>query len=456
MPKLKTKHQFALILIVNLYAFLLLFSLIFFFSFSIILQNQIKKELQHEVADLLDNFLVLKDKEIQFIKNQRGESLRQYLFSEGVSAIFFDKDRNVIRKYGVFELNEDEEKKRYQDFYVILKKAKQKKQIQEISFTWHGENLLAFISPLDFQSSTLGMMVVAKTLNNINNLKTAASAILLSLAFLGLLGSVSIGYFFTKKAFYPIKKITESIEKINLDFLDKTVQIEGHPEDETVILSNKFNLMLERLKQMSDKQKEFVSNASHELQTPLASAISSLDIILLQKKLDKNEIELVKQDLLNVSKLIQKLLLFSKITNDNFFIKEKASVRETIKDLRRKFSTELQKKRLVLDADLKSEDILDIPQEFLNIIMSNLLSNAIKFSKNMGRIIIQDNLTGMPHTVLIQDFGEGMTSEEKSKIFSRFVGQDNGVGLTLVKQICDFFQINIEIESKKKSVQKFC
>lgn len=99
--------------------------------------------------------------------------------------------------------------------------------------------------------------------------------------------------------------------------------------------------------------------------------------------------------------------------------------------------------------DLKSEDILDIPQEFLNIIMSNLLSNAIKFSKNMGKIIIRDNLSGTLHTVSIQDFGKGMTLEEKSKIFSRFVGQDHGVGLTLVKQICDFFQIEIKIESEK-------
>jgi methyl-accepting chemotaxis protein len=73
-----------------------------------------------------------------------------------------------------------------------------------------------------------------------------------------------MGYLLSAKSFAPITKFSKVIDDIDLEKLDHTVPVSGHPDDELYILGTRFNEMLLRLKIMSQQQKEFISNVSHE------------------------------------------------------------------------------------------------------------------------------------------------------------------------------------------------
>ncbi len=453
MGGLTTKQRFALIFSLYVFSFLVILYFIFFLIFNLTASYQLKRDLTIESKEVIANNLILEKDTLVFKKNQAGATLREYLLMHNTSAVFLDKQKSMLRTYGLFALGSQEDNGA---FLRLLDQLKQSSQMKETNFAWKEQQFTTVLIPLRSNGKTIGYMILGKSLEEFDALKNIMTLIFISLGVLSLLGSVLVGYFLSGKAFSPLDKMIDTIEKIELDKLDSPISMKGHPDDELVRLAYQFNKMLDRLKDMAERQKAFIANASHELRTPLTRAISSFELLSVSKTNTEHEKEVINKNLFEVDAILEKLLLLTKLRKDIQLVKPYLLKTDNLfETLKNNFAKQIAEKKLVFYKDISREISLTIPREYFLMILSNLISNAIRYStvnKKLFLIIKEEN---NKNVVIVKDEGIGMSQEEASHMFDRFYrgkgnGRDgHGIGLSLVKQICDLYNIKIEVTSEK-------
>lgn len=202
------------------------------------------------------------------------------------------------------------------------------------------------------------------------------------------------------------------------------------------------------IEQMLDDQKKFVSNASHELKTPLTSIKTEIEVGLRNKKLSLvNAKKLLKSNLEDVNKMnslsnyLLKLnkyqegkdgLAFKKVDLKNIVLKSITNTKTLAN------SKKLKIKNLAHSTYIEGNENSLV--ELVNI----LLDNAIKYSKNEGKLIVK---TGKK-SIIIQDFGKGIAKKDISHVFDRFWGDGHGLGLSIAKSIVKLHKGNIKVKSE--------
>jgi signal transduction histidine kinase len=209
---------------------------------------------------------------------------------------------------------------------------------------------------------------------------------------------------------------------------------------------------------MTSRQKEFIANASHELKTPLTRAISSLEV-LDSPTLPSAEIQSVKEDLFHINDLLNKLLFLTKLRKGNYLSSGLYTIdmKKLFQTVRDQLGNYLEKKQMTLLTTTPDSVVTKLPSEYLEIILSNLISNAVKYSMPGKKTIVNVIESDAQTCFTIQDEGIGMTEEETHHMFDRFYRgktlsnkeKGYGIGLSIVKQICDIYDLNIHITSQK-------
>jgi two-component system sensor histidine kinase ArlS len=218
--------------------------------------------------------------------------------------------------------------------------------------------------------------------------------------------------------------------------------------------------MVETIETAFQKEREFISNASHELMTPISILQSKIENMFEQDDIaDDLKVRLLEmQKILNRLKSITKtLLLISQIENDQFLKEDKIPVQELLQDVYDEISIRLQDRNISL-ALLVIEDVelVNVNKFLLFNLLYNLINNAIKYNRPDGEITVTGQWVKDNYTISIADTGIGIADEELPYIFNRFkklkqsLSQDSfGLGLPIVKSIAVFHKIGIRVVSEK-------
>ena len=218
--------------------------------------------------------------------------------------------------------------------------------------------------------------------------------------------------------------------------------------------------MIETIEAAFQKEREFISNASHELMTPISILQSKIENMFEQEDInDEVKVRLLEmQRILNRLKSITKtLLLISQIENEQFLKEDTVSLTELLQEVYDEISVRLAEKNLTFDILIPQDSILTNVNKFLifNLVF-NLVNNAIKYNRQDGEIVITTETENSSLVVNITDSGMGISTEDMPFIFNRFkkfrqsMQQDSfGLGLPIVKSIATFHHIKIEVDSVK-------
>jgi signal transduction histidine kinase len=216
--------------------------------------------------------------------------------------------------------------------------------------------------------------------------------------------------------------------------------------------TDEFNFMIKSLQSATKKEtetyqslKEFTENASHEIQTPLAIIRTKLDVLIQNDNFSERESETGKtlySAIDKLSKLSQSLLLITKIDNHNFESKTKIDLKNKVEDKIMQFQELWQMNNIEVTANTQTAQI-DINENLVDILLNNLLSNATKHNIENGKIHIETRA----NYLCVSNTGLS-NSLDNEKIFKRFYkytqhSESNGLGLSIIKQICDVSGINI-------------
>lgn len=217
--------------------------------------------------------------------------------------------------------------------------------------------------------------------------------------------------------------------------------------------------MIQTIENTFQKEREFISNASHELMTPISILQSKIENMFEEEDIpDETKVRLLEmQKILNRLKSITKtLLLISQIENEQFLKEDSISLSELIHEVYEEISIRLQEKEISCVIDVPAEWQLNHVNKFLLFnLFFNLINNAIKYNKEHGEIKITGHTDNKFFLIAVADTGIGISAERIPHIFNRFkkftqsLQQDSfGLGLPIVKSIADFHQIRIEVASE--------
>ena len=222
-------------------------------------------------------------------------------------------------------------------------------------------------------------------------------------------------------------------------------------------LDERINEMMHKLKDTFQIEKEFISNVSHELQTPISVIQNRLENIMIEGQLsDEVMIKLSEsQRTLNrMSRIIKALLLISKIENDQYIKQETVQIQSLLDEVLEEAEDRIREKGLALKCQFY-EDLAFSPcnKALLFTMFMNLVNNAIKYNREGGSITISTRNNKGHFQVQIEDTGIGMDKADVGSIFDRFkrlnknTADGYGLGLPIVKTIAGFHQIDIQVDS---------
>ncbi len=218
--------------------------------------------------------------------------------------------------------------------------------------------------------------------------------------------------------------------------------------------------MIRTIESTFQKEREFISNASHELMTPISILQSKIENMFESEDISDE----IKFRLLELQKILYRLksitktlLLISQIENDQFLREDSVKLGDLLREIYDEISIRLQHKNITLDISIADDRLLVKINKFLLYnLFFNLINNAIKYNREGGEIKINTMQENGNYVVEITDTGIGISPEDLPYIFNRFkklrqsLQQESfGLGLPIVHSIADFHQIRIEVRSEK-------
>jgi signal transduction histidine kinase len=256
----------------------------------------------------------------------------------------------------------------------------------------------------------------------------------------------------------PIKKLTKATRRIAVG--DFNVKLNIKQKGELGTLARSFEEMMHDLQQLEQMRREFVTNVSHEVQSPLTS-ISGYAIALKQVDIADNErsryLDIIIAEADRMSKMSDSLLKLSLLESQSQQMRLVTfSLDEQIRRVIVAIQPQWSARNIRFKLNLKTVRLL-ADQDQLNQVWTNILGNSIKFSKDGGVINVSIKQDIKSVTVRISDTGIGISLEDQKRIFERFFKADrshsrkyggSGMGLAIVKQIVSLHQGDIRVESE--------
>jgi signal transduction histidine kinase len=279
---------------------------------------------------------------------------------------------------------------------------------------------------------------VAKPLEGTQLLITSIAFSTLVILLLIIVVSVLLNYLVLRKLWKPFYNSMKEMKRFKLG---SNTQLHLPPSD-----IDEFSLMNHNLSQAVNSArddyrilKEFTENASHETQTPLAIIRSKLDLVIQDEGLSEEQSDALNsayEAVSRLSKLNQSLLLLAKIENQQFKSVEAVNLQERIEEKLQQFNEFWSGNEICIKSKLSPACIQANP-ELIDILLNNLLSNAGRHNVEGGVI----SLKLVPGRLEIANTGKS-GKLDTAKLFSRFYkeaqhSKHNGLGLSIVKQICE-------------------
>ena len=240
---------------------------------------------------------------------------------------------------------------------------------------------------------------------------------------------------------------------------DYTQKLEMEGSDELAFLANEVNELMERLHISETKRSNFVSDASHELKTPLAS-IKLLSDSILQNDMDMETVREFVSDIGNeadrLNRMTQKLLSLSRIESQQDGDCEIIHLTPTLEKVVRMLSGIAEKNQIQIKLDVIQDCPILILEDDLYQIIFNLVENGIKYNRPGGRLVVRLNRDEDNAIVQVIDSGYGIPEDSLPHVFERFYRVDkararksggSGLGLAIVKNMVERNQGTITVQS---------
>jgi heavy metal sensor kinase len=302
-------------------------------------------------------------------------------------------------------------------------------------------------------------LVIARSTRQIDNAIARLVRTFIVAVPLGLALAAAGGIFLARRALKPVDDITQTAQEIEESDLSRRINV--NTKDELGRLAATLNAMIGRLERAFQRQKQFTSDASHELRAPLA-VIEAESSLALQKERPPNDyrqsLETISKEAKQMSSLIDQMLILARAdAGKEQWDFTQVDLGKLINDISADIEILCQEKGLSFQLGHTENLMVQGDEAGLRELFMNLLDNAVRYTPSPGTVSVSLRREGQMAVVAITDTGVGIPAEDMPLIFERFYRVDksrsrteggSGLGLAISQHIAEAHGGKIEVESK--------
>jgi heavy metal sensor kinase len=267
-----------------------------------------------------------------------------------------------------------------------------------------------------------------------------------------LLASVG-GYFLARKSLAPVVAMSNQAGRIGAANLHERLPIKNE-KDELGHLASSFNQLLERVAESFERQRRFMSDASHELRTPVAILRGESEVALSRSERSPQEyresLAVLHGEAQRLTHIVEDLFTLTRADAGQYpLAKQDFYLDELVADCAHSTRSLASARNITLTCATPEELLIHADEGLLRRMILNLLDNAIKYTQEGGSITVSCDRVGDQYTLSVSDTGPGIPAELQSRIFERFVRADKartrsdsdrsgaGLGLAIARWIAE-------------------
>lgn len=306
--------------------------------------------------------------------------------------------------------------------------------------------------PIKTTQKVIGVFVVAHLSAGERQEALSSFNIVVRTLLLAILLASIIAWIAAGKILAPLKEFSDTLKLISESDLSQRINIGG--KGELAQLGNTFNSMMERIENSFAIQRKFISDAGHELRTPVTIIRGHLELMDIDTPEQKETVDLTIDELDRMNRLVEDLVLLAKAERPDFLQIETIELTTFVTELFGKMPT-LGERNWHLDNQIRSSKMTGDRQRITQA-MINLANNAVQHTVVDSLIVFGAKLEKNRVEFWLRDTGNGIAASEQERIFNRFArvknsrrrSEGSGLGLSIVKAVVEAHQGEINLQSK--------
>jgi signal transduction histidine kinase len=321
--------------------------------------------------------------------------------------------------------------------------------------TYHQKKYVFVSNPIVWGDGSVVNLQITKSITATEEMLAVLRIVLIAVTVIAMIPVLISSTILSNFIARPIRSMIDTMKEIQTSGQFKRLSLEEKSKDELVEMGKTFNHMIDLLQANFEKQEQFVSNASHELKTPL-TVIESYASLLKRKGLERPDlfaesIEAIHSEAIRMREMTEEMLLLAKHQEKWNIEKETIILNNIIAELAKVYKNAYNRTVEIYSGDA-IEAVTDIQK--LKQLLFIFLDNARKYSDE--HIAVYIGQTSDEAYIRIEDRGDGIPKAELPKVFDRFYRVDkarsrkqggSGLGLSMAKEIADAIDVRIEMDS---------
>ncbi|MBU9889734.1 MAG: HAMP domain-containing histidine kinase [Candidatus Omnitrophica bacterium] len=308
-----------------------------------------------------------------------------------------------------------------------------------------------------FRGRPFFIIQTAKRLSEIDQTLARLARIYIVIIPIGVAAACFAGWFLSKRFLNPVDQMIRQARKITAAYLQDRLP-RTQTRDELDRLAETLNEMIDRLEASTRAVQEFSSNVSHEFKTPLAIIRGEIDLALRRVRSAEDlhqSILVIDEEVNGLIRLVDDLMLLVRSDARQLNLQVKTiSLVHTLEHVVKLYQERARREEIEMTLEVRGDVQINGDEVHLKRLFMNLLDNALKFTEAGGKIKVRADESSPQAVVSIEDTGIGIDPETLKNLGKRFYRADQarsregaGLGLSIVRAICDAHQASCRIES---------
>lgn len=309
------------------------------------------------------------------------------------------------------------------------------------------EMAIPITNPNDESKTTLGVLVVSVSTDNIALNLSYLQKIATIVVFLVIIAIGFAGVLISIRMVTPLTKLYDGIAEIQGGISDRELMVNDYTE--TILICEKFNEMMKKIRAMDESRQEFVSNVSHELKTPLTSMKVLADSINSMpdapKELYQEFMSDITSEIERETSIINDLLSLVKMDKSGATLNiTMVNINELLEQIMKRLQPIADKQKVQLVLESFRTVTAEVDEVKLTLAITNLIENGIKYNKDNGEgwVHVSLNADHQYFYLKVEDSGMGIPQEDLENIYERFYRVDKshsreiggtGLGLAITR-----------------------